>query len=56
MYEYEDCRGQYQQSVGVASGAIPDSAITASSQLAKRPAVTARLNDQAGKYGLQSML
>ncbi|KAK7092596.1 neurexin-4-like isoform X2 [Littorina saxatilis] len=50
VHEYEDCRGQYQQPVGIASGAIPNSAMTASTSLTKREPWNARLYDTAGAW------
>ena len=49
VHEYEDCRGQYQQPVGIASGLISDAAITSSSFLKRREPWTGRLYDVAGE-------
>ncbi|PVD37242.1 hypothetical protein C0Q70_04237 [Pomacea canaliculata] len=50
VYEYQDCRGQYQQPLGVASRAIPNSAMTASSYFVKREPYMARLYDPASAW------
>lgn len=50
VHEYEDCRGLYQQPVGISSGAIPSEAMTASSYLMKREPWTGRLYDAAGAW------
>ncbi|KAK7477015.1 hypothetical protein BaRGS_00031695, partial [Batillaria attramentaria] len=50
VHEYEDCRGLYQQPVGISSGGISNNAMTASSYQTKREPWTGRLYDTAGAW------
>ncbi|CAG5131018.1 unnamed protein product, partial [Candidula unifasciata] len=50
VYEYADCKGAYQQRVGVEDGRIPDSALTASTSNAKRMPKDGRVGRSAGAW------
>ncbi|XP_071101429.1 neurexin-4-like [Haliotis cracherodii] len=50
VYQYDECRAEYQEPLGVASGKIPDGAMWSSTNNNKRPASRARLNDPTGAW------
>ncbi|GFN94779.1 neurexin-4 [Plakobranchus ocellatus] len=50
VHEYGDCKGSYQNRVGVADGRIPDKAMSASSSNSKRPAKAARVGRSASAW------
>ncbi|BFZ06336.1 hypothetical protein BsWGS_09375 [Bradybaena similaris] len=50
VYEYADCKGPYQQRVGLEDGRIPDSALTASTFNVKRMPPEGRVGRSAGAW------
>ncbi|XP_005094025.2 neurexin-4 [Aplysia californica] len=50
VYEYSDCKGTYQHTVGVQDGRIPDSAMIASSFQSKRQPKDGRVGRSAGAW------